>query len=182
MPDGIRRRPRVSTLSPSTHPTSASGTAPILKGAACRSTLGAIPTNIVLPWITIHPMRLYRSVLMDARGAQAMRPTSRTWSADRVGGFTLIEMMAVMLIIAMVAALVVTMTPGTGRAQLKALALETAALFGRERLGGVLTGRSRRVSIDGELRSLIGDGGDVVPIPHDVVVNILGVDEEWSGR
>jgi general secretion pathway protein H len=111
-----------------------------------------------------------------------MRPTSRTSSADRVGGFTLIEMMAVMLIIAMVAALVVTMTPGTGRAQLKALALETAALFRRERLGAILTGRSRRVSIDGELRSLIGDGGDVVPIPHDVVVNILGVDEEWSGR
>ena len=111
-----------------------------------------------------------------------MRQTSRPWSADRLGGFTLIEMMAVMLIIAMVAALVVTMTPGTGRAQLKALALETAALFRRERLGAILTGRSRRVSIDGELRSLIGDGGDVVPIPHDVVVNILGVDEEWSGR
>ena len=111
-----------------------------------------------------------------------MQRTSRTWSADRVGGFTLIEMMAVMLIIAMVAALVVTMTPGTGRAQLKALALETAALFRRERLGAILSGRSRRVSIDGQLRSLIGDGGDVVPIPHDVVVNILGVDEEWSGR
>jgi general secretion pathway protein H len=91
-------------------------------------------------------------------------------------------MMAVMLIIAMVAALVVTMTPGTGRAQLEALALETAALFRRERLGAILTGRSRRVSIDGQLRSLIGDGGDVVPIPRDVVVNILGVDEEWSGR
>jgi len=119
---------------------------------------------------------------MDARGARVMQRTSRTWSADRVGGFTLIEMMAVMLIIAMVAALVVTMTPGTGRAQLKALAMETAALFRRERLGAILTGRSRRVSIDGQLRSLIGDGGDVVPIPHDVVVNILGVDEEWSGR
>ena len=99
-----------------------------------------------------------------------------------MGGFTLIEMMAVMLIIAMVAALVVTMTPGTGRAQLKALALETATLFRRERLGAILTGRSRRVSIDGQLRSLIGDGGDVVPIPRDVVVNILGVDEEWAGR
>jgi general secretion pathway protein H len=60
--------------------------------------------------------------------------------------------------------------------------LETAALFRRERLGAILTGRSRRVSIDGQLRSLIGDGGDVIPIPRDVVVNILGVDEEWSGR
>ena len=111
-----------------------------------------------------------------------MRQTSRTSSADQASGFTLIEMMAVMLIIAMVAALAVTMTPGTGRAQLKALALETAALFRRERLGAILTGRSRRVSIDGQLRALVGDGGDVVAIPHDVVVNVLGIDEEWSGR
>jgi general secretion pathway protein H len=111
-----------------------------------------------------------------------MRQTSRTWSTDPLAGFTLIEMMAVMLIIAMVAALVVTMTPGTGRAQLKALSLETAALFRRERLGAILTGRNRRVSIDGSRRAFVGDGGDIVSIPRDVTVNILGVDEEWSGR
>jgi len=111
-----------------------------------------------------------------------MRQTSPTWSTDRVAGFTLIEMMAVMLIIAMVAALAVTMTPGTGRAQLKALSLETAALFRRERLGAILTGRNRRVSIDGPRRAFVGDGGDIVAIPRDVAVNILGADEEWSGR
>jgi general secretion pathway protein H len=111
-----------------------------------------------------------------------MQPTFRTRTTDRCGGFTLVEMLAVMLIIAMVAALVVTMTPGTGRGQLKALALQAASLFRRERLGAILTGRSRLVSVDGKRRALVGEGGDAVTIPRDVAVNILGVDEQWSGQ
>jgi general secretion pathway protein H len=107
---------------------------------------------------------------------------TRTRSFDREGGFSLIEVVAVMLIIAMVAGLAVTFTRRTGRPQLKAVALETAALFRRERLGAVLTGRDRRVSLDGKRRVLIGDGGDIVAIPKDVAVNILGIDQQWSGR
>jgi len=87
-----------------------------------------------------------------------------------------------MLIIALVASLVVTLTPGTGRAQLKAVAMETAALLRRERLDAILSGHARQVSIDGEQRALVGDGQDVVRIPRDVVLDILGVDELWSGR
>jgi general secretion pathway protein H len=97
-------------------------------------------------------------------------------------GFTLIEVMAVMLIIALVASLAVTLTTGTGRGRLKALALDTAALLRRERLGAVMTRQERRVSIDGERRALIGDAGDVVAIPRDVVLDILGIDANWSGR
>jgi general secretion pathway protein H len=104
------------------------------------------------------------------------------WSADRQAGFTLIEVMAAMLIIALVASLVVTMTPGTGRAKLKALTLETAALLRRERLAAILTGRDRQVSLDGEHRALVGDGGGAIVIPPDVVVNVLGANELWSGR
>jgi prepilin-type N-terminal cleavage/methylation domain-containing protein len=58
----------------------------------------------------------------------------RTPNTDRRAGFTLIEVVAVMLIIAMVASLAVTLTSGTGRGRLKALALDTAALLRRERL------------------------------------------------
>jgi hypothetical protein len=54
------------------------------------------------------PMRLYRSALMDARGAQVMRKTSRTGSFDRPGDCMPVEMLAVTLM----------MTPGTGEAQL----------------------------------------------------------------
>jgi general secretion pathway protein H len=102
--------------------------------------------------------------------------------ADREAGFSLIEVVAVMLIIALLSGLAVAMMPGTGRAQLKAVALETAALFRRERLGAVLTGSNRVVSLDGERRAFVGDGGDAVAIPRDVVVDVLGVDEQLSGR
>ena len=103
-------------------------------------------------------------------------------SNDRNAGFTLVEAVAVMLIIALVASLSITMMTGTGRARLKAVTLETAALLRRERLGAVLTGRERHVSLDGERRVLIGDGGEVVAIPADVIVDILGVNELWADR
>jgi general secretion pathway protein H len=103
-------------------------------------------------------------------------------STDREGGFTLLEVMAVMLIIALVASLVITMVPGTGRAGLKAATLQTAALLRRERIAAILSGRVRRVSLDGERRVLVGDGGNTVAVPRDVAVDILGVDAVWSGR
>jgi len=106
----------------------------------------------------------------------------RVPDADRKAGFTLIEMMAVMLIIALIAGLAFATLPGTGRAQLKGVALQTAALFRRERLGAILTARSRQVAIDGRQRAFVGDGGDRVVIPRDVSVEILGVDEQWSGQ
>jgi len=37
-----------------------------------------------------------------------------------------------------------------------------------------MTGRDRQVSLDGEQRVLVGDGGDVVAIPRDVVIDMLG--------
>ena len=98
------------------------------------------------------------------------------WSNDRKAGFTLIEVVAVMLIIALVVSLAITMMPGTGRAQLKAVTLEAAALLRRERLGAILTGRDRHVSIDGERRVLVGDGGGAVAIPRDVTIDLLGAD------
>lgn len=118
------------------------------------------------------------TVSMDGR----QQPRPRPRSADRRAGFTLIEVVAVMLIVALVSSLAVTMMPGTGRGGLKALTLETAALLRRERLGAVLTGRERQVSLDGERRLLVGDGGNVLAIPRDVVLAVLGIDAVWSGR
>jgi general secretion pathway protein H len=119
---------------------------------------------------------------MAAKAARAPRPTSRTRGHDRQAGFSLVEILAVMLIIALVASLSITMMPGTGRARLQALTLETAALLRRERLGAMLTGRERHVSLDGERRSFTGDGGDVVAIPRDVIVDVLGVDALSADR
>ena len=116
------------------------------------------------------------------RTDQGPPQTRQARTTERCGGFTLIEVVAVMLIIALVASLAVTKIPGTGRGRLKAVALETAALHRRERLGAVMTGRDRQVSVDGEQRVLVGDGGDVVAIPRDVVIDMLGIDALWSGR
>ncbi len=116
------------------------------------------------------------------RVVRVIRPVLRNWNRDRGAGFTLIEVVAVMFIIALVAALAVTMMPGTGRAGLKAVTLQTASLLRRERLGAILTGRDREVSLDGKRRILVGDGGDIVALPRDVDVDILGIDALWSGR
>jgi general secretion pathway protein H len=90
--------------------------------------------------------------------------------------------MAVMLIIALVSALAVATTRGTGRAQLYAVSLQTAALMRRERLGAILTASFRQVSLDGRERLLLGDSGGQVRIPSDVVVDIFGSDVVRSGR
>lgn len=94
-------------------------------------------------------------------------------------GFTLIEMVAVMLIIALMSSLITTMIPGTGRAGLKAVVMNSVALLRRERAGAMMTGQDRHVALDGKDRRLVGDGGDQVPIPPDVIVDILGANEVW---
>jgi general secretion pathway protein H len=121
-------------------------------------------------------------MIQTMKVVRAVLPALRSWNTDRGAGFTLIEVIAVMLIIALVASLAVTMMPGTGRAGLKALTLQTASLLRRERLGAILTGRDREVSLDGERRVLVGDGGDIVALPRDIVLDILGADALWSGR
>ena len=90
-------------------------------------------------------------------------------------------MMAVMLIIALVSALVIAATPGTGRARLKAITLDTAAILRRERTSAVLGGRTKWVWLDYSQRALVGDGGYRLAIPGDVVVDLLGVDTFWEG-
>jgi general secretion pathway protein H len=104
------------------------------------------------------------------------------WSTERKAGFTLLEMMAVLLIIALVSSLVIAATPGTGRAGLKALTLQTAAMLRRERVSAILGGRTTRVSFSDERRLLVGDGGDRVVIPKDIVFDLLGADDLWDGR
>jgi general secretion pathway protein H len=101
---------------------------------------------------------------------------------DRQAGFSLIEVVAVMAIIALVASLVISATPGTGRAGLKAVTLRIATLFRRERMRAILDRDVGRVSLDGERRLLVGDGGGTVAIPKDVTVNVLGADAVSSGQ
>jgi general secretion pathway protein H len=119
---------------------------------------------------------------MAAKAAPARRLISRMSSIDRRAGFTLLEVVAVMLIIALVSSLVIAATPGTGRAGLQAVTLKTATLLRRERMSAILDRKVRRVALDGGRRVLVTDSGTVVAIPSDVTVDVLGADAAWSGR
>ena len=101
-------------------------------------------------------------------------------NADRLNGFTLIEVMAVMMIIALASSLIFAVSPGTGRAGLKAAVFETAALLRRERESAILSGRDRGVALDSERRTVIGQTAGTVALPRDVALDVLGADR-FSG-
>lgn len=107
------------------------------------------------------------------------RPMPRS---EPKAGFTLIEMLAVMSIIALMAGLAVTMGQGSGRTGLKAVVMRTAALIRHERRAALLTAHERHVVLDGARRSFVGDDGDAVAIPKDIMVDVLGADASWAGR
>jgi general secretion pathway protein H len=87
-----------------------------------------------------------------------------------------------MAIIALAVALALSWMPGTGRAGLKAVTLETAALLRRERLAAMLVQQEREVFLDRDHRSIIGQGGGVVSVPGDVGLKILGAEDSRWGR
>ena len=107
---------------------------------------------------------------------------SQTLQSDRRAGFTLIEMMAVLVIIALIAGLVAQMLPGTGVSRLKAITLDTADLMRRERLAAVLTGHQHKVMLDENQRRIVGESGRIVTIPRDVVLDVLGSDQAGNDR
>lgn len=103
-------------------------------------------------------------------------------STERRRGFTLIEMLAVMLIVALMSVLAVAMAPGTGRAQLEAVGLRIGALLRRERARAMLTGRDRWVMLDAGHRRLVAESGDAVAIPRDVALDVIAADQSATGR
>ena len=101
----------------------------------------------------------------------------RNVRANGKAGLTLIEMMAVMVIIALLAGLAIAAMPGTGRSGLKALAMQAAALCRRERLAAILARADRHVYLDQNARVLFGDdANDPVRVPRDVTLDILAGD------
>lgn len=97
-------------------------------------------------------------------------------SIEKRAGFTLVEMAAVMMIVALISGLVLAWSSGSGRARLKAVALEAAALLRRERLGAMLSGKPRHVALDVSARTLVGESGGKVALPQDVSLDLLAAE------
>lgn len=81
-----------------------------------------------------------------------------------------------MMIVALISGLVLAWTVGSGRSKLKAVALESAALLRRERLGAMLSGHPRHVALDVSARVLVGESGGKVAVPRDISLDLLAMD------
>ena len=103
-------------------------------------------------------------------------PLPRCAGEDMRSGFTLIEMLAATLIVALIASLTILSIPGTGRSGLKAVTMEAASLFRRERATALLTRSERRIRLDAGGRRFVGEDGAGVAIPADVTVDMLSAD------
>jgi general secretion pathway protein H len=85
-------------------------------------------------------------------------------------GFTLLEMVAVLAIVAMVAAILLPMAPrGTSRQRLAAYAVETAALLKADRTAALRRNAQISAQIDAPGRMIrSGSSGRVMRVPDDV--------------
>ena len=102
-----------------------------------------------------------------------LRPTSRAGRADAAhaqAGFTLIEIVCVLAIVTMLAAIVVPALPrGTSRARLESFAVETAALLKADRSTAIRAHAQVATLIDPTARSIrSGSTGRIIRIPNDV--------------
>ncbi len=111
---------------------------------------------------------------MGAEKATAMLP-SRAGNARRARGFTLLELVVALAIIAAMYALVFpTLAPTTGHAQLEALTMNIAGLLKADRNASLRTRREVVTQFDlnrNEIRS--GASARTVRLPPDVSLDLL---------
>jgi general secretion pathway protein H len=110
---------------------------------------------------------------MDRKAAPVLRPTSPAGRADDASsqaGFTLIEVVCVLAIITMLAAIVVPALPrGTSRTRLESYAVETAAMLKADRNAAQRGHTQVATLVDPMTRSIrSGATGRVIRIPDDV--------------
>ncbi len=94
-------------------------------------------------------------------------------------GFTLIETVCVLAIIALLAAVVLPAIPrGTSRSSLEAYAMETAALLKGDRTAAIQTGSTIKTELSPVSRTVrSGASGRTVQLPGDVAFNAVLADQ-----
>jgi general secretion pathway protein H len=119
---------------------------------------------------------------MEQKVEQAPRKTSRAGSADGgrtddgpAAGFTLLEVVCVLAIIAILAAILLPIVPrGTSRARLESYAIETAAMLKADRNAAMRNRVQVATLVDAPSRLVrSGATGRVVQIPSDVAFDAV---------
>ena len=114
---------------------------------------------------------------MEQKVALAPGRTSRAGSADGSGteGFTLLEVVCVLALVAILAAIVVPALPrGTSRARLESFAVEAAAMLKADRDSAIRNRVQVATEIDAPLRLVrSGATGRVIRMPADVRFDAL---------
>jgi general secretion pathway protein H len=114
---------------------------------------------------------------MDKKAAVEQQPTLQAARASAAGerGFALIEMLCVLAIIGLLAAIILPAIPrGTSRAKLESLAVETAALLKADRTAALRRQVQVTTQIDAPARSIrSGVTGRVIRFPSDVSLDAL---------
>jgi general secretion pathway protein H len=110
---------------------------------------------------------------MDSKAAAAMRRISRAGSADGGGataGFTLLEVICVVAIIGMIAAILLPAIPtGTSQPRLKAYAVQIASLLTADRTAAIRRQATIATDVDALGRSIHSGAGDrAIQLPADV--------------
>lgn len=113
-----------------------------------------------------------------------MSPTGRAEACDNEAGFTLIEVVCVMAIIAMLAAVAMpAMRPGTSRARMEQIAMNAATVFMADRFSAVRRRATVTTVIDVDRREVrSGSSRRGVEIPADVDLRVTVADYCRSGR
>ena len=103
---------------------------------------------------------------------QALRKTSRAGNAD---GFTLLELVCVLAIVSILAAIVIPALPyGTSRARLESFAIETAAMLKADRNAAIRNRVQIVTEVDAPSRLVrSGATGRVIRVPDDVVFDAM---------
>jgi general secretion pathway protein H len=112
-------------------------------------------------------------VLTGQKEGQVLGRTSRAGNAE--AGFTLLEMVCVLAIVAILAAIVIPALPrGTSRARLESYAVEAAAMLKADRHAAIRNRTQITTEVDAPLRTIrSGATGRVIRVPDDVAFDAL---------